>query len=197
MAFIETLNALGVALNSNPHGSSQGLGSILTLIALALQVCVIVVFVFLAGLFHWRCRRANIQPNSVKTPLITLYASMTLIFVRCIYRLVEHVGNTTIELDHPETFATLSPLLRYEWFFFVFESTFMLLNSVLWNVWNPARYLPKNYNIYLSRDGKTEIEGEELTDDRSLLAKAGHALSFGFFFRNMKMHRQFHELRDM
>ena len=197
MAFVETLNALGVALNSNPHGSSQGLGSILTLIALALQVCVILVFILLAALFQLRCSRAKIHSKSVKILLITLYASMTLIFVRCIYRLVEHVGNTSIELDHPETFQSLNPLLRYEWFFFVFESTFMLLNSALWNVWNPARYLPKSYNIYLSRDGKTEVEGDESVDERTILAKIGHAVTFGLFFSNVKMHRQFHELREM
>lgn len=73
----------------------------------------------------------------------------------------------------------------------------MLINSVLWNVWNPGRYLPKNYHVYLAQDGRTELEGEETPDDRPLLAKAGSVLTFGFLFRNKQGNQPFQELSDL
>ena len=90
MALVEALNALGVAFSSNPSSSksTQELGSHLTIAALAIQLAVIVTFVLLAGLFHRRCIKSNIHTKVVKTPLITLYVSMILILIRCIYRLV-------------------------------------------------------------------------------------------------------------
>ncbi len=198
MALVEALNALGVALSSNPSStqSNQELGSRLTIAALAIQLIVIVVFVFLAAMFHRQCAKANIHARAVSTLLITMYVSMSLILIRCIYRLVEHLGNTTVRLNDLESLKTLSPILRYEWFFYVFEATLMLLNSVLWNVWNPGRYLPKNNHIHLAQDGTTELEGESTSDDRPLLAKAGSVLTFGLLFRKKNEDRLFEELND-
>ena len=198
MALVEALNAVGVALAANPTSShsSQELGKHLTLAALAIQLAVIAIFLVLAGIFHWRCARANTHAKKrVKTPLLTLYASMALIFVRCVYRLVEHTGNTTVRLRDIEALRALTPILRYEWFFYVFEATFMLLNSVLWNVWNPGRYLAPN--VHLAPDGQTEIEGStDKSDERPLLAKVGSMVTFGIFFRNKDEGRVFEELRE-
>ncbi|TAQ83192.1 hypothetical protein B7494_g8484 [Chlorociboria aeruginascens] len=185
MALVETLNSLGVSLSANTSSSltTQKTGSRLTLAALVIQLIVIVIFVLLATIFHQRCIKANIYPKAVSTPLLTLYISMSLIMIRCIYRLVEHLGNTAVRLDDSESLMSLSPILRYEWFFYVFEGTLMLINSVLWNVWNPGRYLPRNYRIYLAHDTMIELEGEDQLDHRSLLARAGSALTFGILFR--------------
>ncbi|KAI1195907.1 putative RTA1 domain protein [Nemania serpens] len=184
LALVEVLNAVGVALAANPSSapSQQELGSHLTLAAIGIQLGVIVIFIVIAGIFHRRCIQADVYAKAVSTPLITLYVSMAFIGIRSIYRLVEHVDNTTVNLDDPESLKTLSPLLRYEWFFYIFESTLMLLNSVLWNIWNPGRYLPRNYHVHLSQDGMTEIHGEEDSDDRPFLAKAAHIFTFGIFF---------------
>jgi hypothetical protein len=199
IALVEALNALGVALAANPSSShsQQELGSRLTVAALSMQLGVIVVFVILAAIFHRRCVKADIHAKAVPTLLITLYVSMALILIRCIYRLVEHLGNTTIRLNDPQSLMALSPMLRYEWFFYVFEATLMLMTSVLWNIWNPGRYLPRNYHVYLAQDGRTELEGgDDKSDGRSLLAKAGHVLTFGIFFGKKKNHRPFEELND-
>lgn len=197
IALVEALNALGVALSSNPSSSQsqQELGSRLTIAALAIQLGVIVIFVLLAAIFHRRCTRANIHAKAVSTPLITLYISMSLVLIRCIYRLVEHLGNTTVRLDNLESLRTLSPILRYEWFFYLFEATLMLINSVLWNVWNPGRYLPRNYHVHLAQDGTTEVEEEDKSDDRPLLAKAASVLTFGVLFRK-KENQPFEELNN-
>ncbi len=116
-----------------------------------------------------------------------------MILIRCIYRLVEHLGNTTVRLDSVESLRALSPILRYEWFFYVFEAALMLINSALWNIWNPGRFLPKNRHVHLAEDGKTEVEGQDKADRRPLLAKAASVLTFGLLFRR-KESRQFHEL---
>lgn len=185
MALVETLNSLGVAFSSNPsmsHGG-QELGKRLTITALTIQLGVIVIFVFLAAIFHWRCAKAKIHAKSVATLLKIMYISMALILIRCIYRLIEHMGNTTVRLNNLESLTALSPILRYEWFFYIFEATLMLTNSILWNMWNPGRYLPQNYHVYLAQDGRTELEEEDRPDDRPLVTKAGSVLTFGIFFR--------------
>jgi hypothetical protein len=198
MGFVEFLNGLGVALAANPASSAtqQHLGKYLILAAISLQLIMIIAFAVLAGLFHRRCARANILPRAAAAaaPLYTLYASMALIFVRCLYRLVEHTGNTTVRLGDGEALRALSPLLREEWYFYVFEAALMLVNSVIWNVWNPGRYL--RANIRLAEDGRTEVEMEEKVDPRSLLARVGNVLTFGVFFRDKAATTAFHQLSE-
>lgn len=193
---VETLNSTGVSLRSNtraPQGT-QVLGSRLTTAALVIQLIAIAVFVLLAAIFHRRCAKANIHVKALSAPLTTMYISMSLILVRCIYRMVEQFGNTTVRLDDPSALIALSPTLRYEWFFYVFEATLMLVNSVLWNVRNPRRHLPKNNHVYLAEDGRTELEGEDKTDGRPLLATVIDP--FGIVLRKKKVSRPFGELNS-
>lgn len=196
MALIELFNSLGVSLSSNPSSShaTQELGSRLTIAAISMQLGAIIIFIVLAVVFHRRCIRANILVKAVSTPLITLYVSMSLIFVRCIYRLVEHLGATTVDLDNLESLRRLSPILRHEWYFYIFEATLMLINSVIWNVWNPGRYLPHNYHVYLARDGRTEVQVNYKADSRPFLLKALSFLTFGLLFRHKLQERPFEEL---
>ncbi|KAI4595599.1 hypothetical protein KJ359_006588 [Pestalotiopsis sp. 9143b] len=184
MALVECLNALGVALSADPSGSpqKQTLGKGLILAALGMQLVVIGVFVGLAGVFHRRCARAGVHTNAVATPLRVLYVSMALILVRCVYRLVEHAGNAEVHLHDYEALKDLSPILRYEWFFYVFEATLMLANSALWNIWNPGHFLPKDYRVHLAKDGRTEVKGRKRPDHRSVAAKVAHVLTFGLLF---------------
>jgi len=191
MALVEALNAVGVALVANPSGSTatQTLGKNLTVAAIALQVVVIVIFVLMAAIFHRRFARARLKSEPVRVMMVVLYASMALIFVRCVFRLVEHTGNTKIDLNDMDVLRNLSPLLRYEAYFYVFEAMLMLINSWLWNIWHPGRYLPRDYCVFLSQDG-TEVVGERHEDSRPLWAKTAHVLTFGLLFRDKK--RQAH-----
>ncbi|KAK2036816.1 hypothetical protein LZ31DRAFT_560899 [Colletotrichum somersetense] len=195
MAAVELLNALGVALASNPTSgpTTQTQGSNLTIAAISIQIAIITIFMVLAGLFHRRLAQAQIQVPTVQTILYVLYASMLLIFARCIYRLIEHLGPIKKDLDNMEALRALRPLFRYEIYFLVFESSFMLINSVLWNIWNPGRFLPRYYNVYLAHDG-TEVEGHEDTDDRPLLQKTVHILSFGLLFQRKRRNYAAEEL---
>lgn len=198
MGLVEALNAVGVALSANPSGApaTQSLGSSLTIAALVIQLVVILVFLCLAALFHRRCVKAGVQVKSVKTLLATLYASMALILARCVYRLAEHTtGHTNIDLDNIEALRSLGPVLRYEVFFYVFEAALMLLNSALWNVWNPGRFLPRDCHVYLARDG-TEVEGEEVRDGRSWMVRIASLATFGILFREKRKGLGFRELEQ-
>lgn len=188
VAIVEALNGLGVAFTSNPSSSRsiQELGSELTKASLAVQLAVIVACVVLASLFFRICTKQGVRSRNINVPIIILSSSMFLILIRCIYRLVEHLGNVELTIKNFESMRRLTPILRYEWFFYVFESTTMPVNSAIWNVWHPGRYLPRLHNVYLSPDG-TEVEAEE--DPRSLLAKAGTILTFGIFSRKKETQR--------
>lgn len=180
---VEALNSVGVSLVANPTGSAQGLGGNMILAALALQLSVVATFFILSSIFHRRCLRAGIRNRSVITPLWVLYVSMILILVRCIYRLVEHTGATGIHLGDYDSLKALTPILRYEWYFYIFEATLMFLNSVLWNVWNPGRYLPAKHNVFLSQDGKTELVSEEIPDRRTFVQKFLYYFTLGILYR--------------
>lgn len=135
--------------------------------SLILQIGVILLFCVIAGIFHRRCIRGGIKSRKIQGPLVTLYISMTLILVRTIYRIVEHFGVSRIPTNPPKEWnpMTLSPILRYEWFFWIFEASLMLINTVLWNYRHPRRYLPEDYHVYLAQDGQTELLGPGWKDD--------------------------------
>jgi hypothetical protein len=134
---------------------------------LLLQIGVIALFCIIAGIFHRRCIKGTITSQKVQGPLVTLYISMTLILIRTIYRIIEHFGISTIPAKPAPDWdpMTLSPILRYEWFFWVFEASLMLVNTVLWNYRHPRQYLPEDYHVYLAQDGLTELRGPGWKDD--------------------------------
>ncbi|KAL4935287.1 hypothetical protein BDV06DRAFT_217536 [Aspergillus oleicola] len=197
MVLVEVLNALGVSLGSNPSSSStqQSIGSNMTIAALSLQVVVIATFGLLAGLFQYRIRREGISSTKVTVPLRTLYASMGLILIRCIYRLVEHAGHTAINITDIDVLRELTPVLRYEWFFYVFEASLMLINMALWNIWHVGQYLPRSHLVYLRRDG-VEAVAEEGKDERSFARKIGYLMSLGVLFRKKEAYRDLSAASD-
>ncbi|KAK3693139.1 hypothetical protein B0T22DRAFT_496043 [Podospora appendiculata] len=177
-SIVEMLNAVGVSYLSNRLLPDRliKLGDALLKASLLMQLAVISLFFLLAGIFRRRCARANITTPRMRIPLATLAASMFLILVRTIYRTVEYFGAAAgstqtsggMRLDP----MSLSPILRYEWFFFVFEAAVMLANAVLWNALHPRRYLPEHRRVYLAQDGVTELQGPGWDDKRSFLVTA-------------------------
>lgn len=168
---IEVLNGNGASYTANQSLSKdkQDLGHALLKTALLLQIVVVACFLLLAGVFHHRCRKAGIRNPNLSNALYTLYASTALITVRTIYRIVEYWSLDYLNFDEGFDASTLSPLIRYEWFFYVFEASLMIVNTVLLNVRHPRKYLPKSTKTYLARDGVTEITGPGLQDKRPFL----------------------------
>ncbi|KAJ4311666.1 Lipid-translocating exporter-like protein rta1 [Neodidymelliopsis sp. IMI 364377] len=203
MALVEGLNASGVSLtaNANAKEATKKIGHNLILVALVLQVCVILIFAYLSFVFHRRCIKAWIpsQSKAVKSTMFTLYLSMAIIFVRCVFRLVEMAtSSTSVDISSMEALMKLSPALRNEAYFYVFEATLMLINSVLWNIRHPGPDLPGDSHIYLAQDG-TEVEVEaDRREQRPMLLNMANTLMFGLLYRDDKgnLHAQAHELHE-
>ncbi|KAI1501547.1 RTA1 like protein-domain-containing protein [Biscogniauxia marginata] len=169
---IETLNGIGASYVSNrllPQDLQQT-GQTLLQVALIMQLVVVSVFVVLAATFQRRCRKNGVNNAKVNQALLTMYISTAIIMARCIYRTVEFFDFETADFDSPGFDASsLSPIIRYEWFFYVFEASLMLGNSVLLNVRHPRRWLPESTKVYLARDGATEVMGPGYKDERGLV----------------------------
>lgn len=158
------MNAIGVqySVNKSLPPSFAKLGSILLKTSLIFQIAAVALFALCTAVFHYRCAQLGLTRNSkVAVPLWVMYISTGLILARTVYRTVEYFG-----FDRLTVGDYSSPILRYEWFFYVFEATLMLLNSTLWSVFHPRRFLPGNNRVYLERDGVTETEGHGWQDDR-------------------------------
>jgi hypothetical protein len=170
-AIVEITNAFGVAWLLSPAVGEgrQKLGHGLMKALLVIQLAVMSLFVVIAGIFHRRCAKAGIKTRSTRGPLLTLYTSTGLILIRTIYRLVEHFGISRIPANRADNWdlMSLSPVVRYEWFFWVFEAALMLSNSLLWNVRHPRMYLPQDHHVYVAQVGFTDLVGPGWDDDRS------------------------------
>ncbi|KAK4033018.1 hypothetical protein C8A01DRAFT_40542, partial [Parachaetomium inaequale] len=169
---IEVLNGNGVAysVNQSLTPSQQETGRALLKAALLLQLGVLALFVLLAATFHARCLRAGLRNPNLLNALYTLYASTSLLTVRTIFRVAEYWTIAQHDFWRPGgvDINSLSPAIRYEWFFWVFEASLMLANHVLMNVRHPRRYLPQSARTYLARgDGATEVLGPGYKDGRA------------------------------
>ncbi|KAK2593805.1 hypothetical protein QQS21_008462 [Conoideocrella luteorostrata] len=170
--FVEVLNGLGIAWVAQPKVADniRDVGHALLKASLILQLCVITLFLGTAALFHYKCSRAGVLTRATKFPLWTMYASSLIILTRCIYRTVEHFGSEAMSsAESVAQLNALSPILRYEWFFYVFEASLMLANELLWNLMHPRRFLPVDIHTYLAQDGATELRGPGWKDERPFI----------------------------
>jgi len=156
---VEVLIGSGVsrAINTTNSPSNRKVGETLVKSALIIQAIMFLLFITLAAHFHRRARRASILPKNLQTIIIVLYISSTLITIRCLYRTVEYFQGYT------------GDLYTHEAYFWVFEAALMWTNTAMLNIWHPGRFLPRDYKLYLSRDGVTEIRGPGWKDDRGVV----------------------------
>lgn len=168
---VEALNANGAAYSANTTlpKSKQDMGHALLKASLILQLVVIGLFVLLTVVYHRRTLKNNIHNKNLTAALTTLYISTILILIRTIYRVVEYFSVDTLHFVDGVDPNTFSPILRYEWFFYVFESTLMIVNTWLLNIRHPRRYLPKSTKTYLAKDGVTEVTGPGYKEERNFL----------------------------
>ncbi|KAI9043665.1 putative RTA1 domain protein [Aspergillus affinis] len=162
---IEVLTANGASLVANTSNSegSQNTGKALLKAALILQIALMVGFMALATRFYYNCSRGGVLNTKVKRALHVLFCSCILITVRTIFRTVEYFTAASLNTSN---INDLSPLIKQEWFFWVFETVVMYSNTSLLNVLHPMRWLPRCNKIYLAKDGVTEIEGPGYEDPR-------------------------------
>lgn len=181
-AVVEALTANGAAqaANSNHSASAISIGHALLKAALILQLFVLILFISVAARFQYNCAGAGFLNKGTESRsklmglLITLYISSALILCRTVYRTAEYFEAAKIVVPADGVGFdpnSISPIIRYEWFFWVFEASLMLVNSFLINVRHPGKYLPRSNKIYLGMDG-VEKEGKEFKDARNWFAKA-------------------------
>lgn len=172
-AIVEALNGNGAAnvANQSLSDSQRNTGKNLLKAALLIQIVVIGLFLLLAVYFHVKCLTNGIRNSKVNQSMTTLYMSSALIAIRTIYRVVEYFDLADINYWKPGFDPmSLSIIVRYEYFFYIFEASLMLLNSILLNVRHPRRWLPKSTKVYLAKDGVTEIMGPGYKQERNFFA---------------------------
>lgn len=196
-AVVEALNANGAAKIANTRlpKDQQDVGKALLKSALVLQLVILLLFVILAASFHRKCKKANHLPKNLQGALVTLYVSSALIGVRTIYRTVEYF--TTADLNFAKTkLGDISPILRYEWFFWVFEGVLMVTNSFLLNFRHPMRFIPRDNTIYLAEDGVTEIKGPGYLDKRPFLVTLVDPFDIAGALKGQNMNKNFWETHE-
>lgn len=166
MIEIITANGAIQAANMNNSKELQDLGKALIKAALILQLALMASFVALASRFYYKCRKGGVLNRKVKTALHVLLISCLFITIRTIYRVVEFFTATTLDAKDAEN---ISPVLKEEWFFWVFEGVVMFFNTSMLNYFHIMQYLPRSNKIYLAQDGVTEIEGPGFVDNRPFI----------------------------
>ncbi|KAJ6584374.1 RTA1 like protein-domain-containing protein [Mycena capillaripes] len=97
---------------------------------IGLQQVFILGFVALVVRFHYKMNRLGGSTGTEwKRPLYVMYASLILITIRIIFRLIEFSS------------GVYSPLTMHEAPFYCLEATPMFIALLLWNVWHPGQVL--------------------------------------------------------
>ncbi len=155
----ETLIGNGASrmANANLTSDQRAVGEDIVKAALIMQACLFMLFVLLAIVFQRRASRSGVLKQNIRTVLIVMYVSSTIVTIRCIYRVIEFfLGYTGYVYTH-------------EPFFWVFEASIMFVNTAMLNIWHPGRYLPQSNKVFLSKDGETELLGPGWSDKRPFI----------------------------
>lgn len=135
-AFIIQLIGGGMAAVGNPPDQIQK-GLHIYMAGMGLQQFFICLFLVIAVQFHRQMLQQRHMGQLVglkakwRRLLYALYASLTFITVRIIFRLVEFSSGNTPN----------NPVITNEWYLYVFDATPMLLAILVWNVVHPGTVL--------------------------------------------------------
>ncbi|ETN46625.1 uncharacterized protein HMPREF1541_00811 [Cyphellophora europaea CBS 101466] len=151
-------NGAALAANQENPASKIHIGIILVKVSLFLLLVMFLGFVTLIVNFHRRAVDHGVFNRKIRIVIYTMYASSLLILLRNCFRTATFF------------YSYNSVANGEEWPFWVFEALPMLCNSIMLNVWPPAKYLPANHKVYLAIDGKTELVGPGMVDKRPFLA---------------------------
>jgi hypothetical protein len=197
-SIVEALNGNGASytVNQSLPDSKRAIGRALLKSALCIQLGVLGSFVLLAAYFHRKCKKSGLLPSNLRAVLITLYCSSALIASRTIYRTIEYFTTANVRYTAGLDPSTLSPLIRYEWFFYVFEASLMLANTFLLNARHPMRFLPRDNRIYLAEDGTTEIQGPGYEDKRPFIVTVFDPFDLVGMCQGRNMQKKFWETHE-
>lgn len=128
----EVFEGVGLALTFSMQQILHPVGDILQFVGLTVQICQIMAFFAISGLFWRRYRKTRTQDSVAARLLIGITFSTGLISVASICRLVKACAMPT-QISRLGT-----PLWLYS-----AEGASILANSLLWNVCNIARALSR------------------------------------------------------
>ena len=165
-AAVEGLTAAGASLvaTAKDDAPQRRSGATLISIALVLQAVIELVFIAIVATVHRRCVLVSTFPKNIRQLCIVLYGTSTLVFIRCIFRAIESFATVSASSTCNELCQTV---LLHEWYLYVFEALPMVLYTWWINAIYPGALLPRNRNVYLDLDGKTERRGPGWIDQRS------------------------------
>lgn len=182
-AIVEILTGNGAAKAadfSNPP-SQIAAGRAMIRASLVLQIVIFIFFLGLVVIFHMRLVKEKIMTAKLRAVLNLLYISSSFILLRSIYRCVE------------SWLGYAGYLHKNEAWFYVFDAGLMLINSIMLNIWHPARYLPSNNKVYLAKDGVTELQGPGWVDTRPLWVTVLDPFDLGGLIRGTDKKKKFWE----
>jgi RTA1 like protein len=174
-------NGAARAANQSLSAGQREAGFALVKASLILQLALFLGFVSVLAYFHIRARRAGVVNHKLHVIIYTMYASCTLIVMRNLFR--------TVAFFTPADSYTNST----EWLIWVWEMVPMLINTVMLNVWPPAKYLPSDNKVYLARDGKTEVQGPGWEDKRHFLLTVFDPFDIGGLIKGEDCKKRFWE----
>jgi hypothetical protein len=147
------------------HGGYRT-GSILLAVAFLLQAFVdITIFVF-ALLIHRRCKKSDTLPKNIQSLCVILYGTSTLVFLLCFFRTIETLGLYNF-YDSASCHGLCATLTHHEWYIYTFEAAPIVIYTLWLNLMHPGTMLPRNQDVYLDVDGRTERVGPGWIDSRS------------------------------
>ena len=153
---VEVLAANGASSNASAKNVNQRKSALDRMLAsIILQTVLEVLFFSSVAFVERRCREANHFPQNLKIVCYILYVTSFMMFVRCIFRIVEGFEERKCALDNPYC----GSVDRHEWFFYVFEVANIFLFVLLLTIFPPGKYLPPNDKIYLDPLDGTERVG--------------------------------------
>lgn len=147
-------NGAAQAANQENPPSKIRLGIVLVKISLFLLLSMFLAFMALVIHFHRSAVKAGVFNYKMKAIIYEMYVSSFLILIRNCFRTAAFF------------YSWNSVANGKEWPFWVFEAVPMLVNTLMLNVYPPAKYLPANHKVYLAVDGKTELVGPGMVDKR-------------------------------
>jgi hypothetical protein len=166
---VEALMGTGASLVSVArveHHGGYKTGTILLAVAFLLQAFVeFAIFCFVV-VIHRRCLKSGTFPKSIQRLCILLYGTSILVFLLCLYRVIEVFGLYTF-YDTGSCRGLCATLAFQEWYLYNIESAPMIVYTLWLNLMHPGILLPSNQNVYLDIDGKTERIGPGWIDSRS------------------------------
>jgi hypothetical protein len=147
--------------NASAEPSVRETGDRMVKASLCVQAVMFIVFLSFSAYLHRKANAVGAMPYSgrLSKVMYALYISSVVVLVRCIYRLVEYFEGWGGYLN------------THEPFFWVFDATLMLINTVFLNIWHPGARLPPSNETFLSPDGITVLTGPGWVDRRGLLRK--------------------------